>query len=272
MTSTVRKATLVAMKIFIVLSLLLLVSCTRHAEAKRCGQSPIRIAVIDTGFGFQDKGHEANLCQYGHKDFSVYGRQFTKNYATKDPVPLDADGHGTNIAGIIDGYMKQAHANYCLVIIKYYLETQTNAQNILSTTRAFNYAANIHADYINFSGGGPGQSTFEKAAVERYLNHGGHLIAAAGNNHEELKEPHTPDEIKDTYYPAMYDERIVVVGNLRKEGGRSKTSNFGNLVTRWEVGENVEAFGLTYTGTSQATAVATGKIAAENSNKCDIGR
>lgn len=261
-----KRATIIAMKTFIALALLLSLSCTHRAEAKKCGQSPIRIAIIDTGFGYKDNGHEANLCQYGHKDFSVYSRQFTKNYATEDLVPLDVNGHGTNITGIIDGYLKKAHVNYCLIIVKYYSDLQSREQNVVSTTRALNYAANIHADYINYSGGGPGQNSFEKAAIERYLNHGGHMVAAAGNEHENLDEP------ENGYYPAMYDKRIIVVGNLSKEGVKSKTSNYGSFVTRWEVGEDVEAFGTKYSGTSQATAVATGKIVAENSNKCDIGR
>lgn len=66
----------------------------------------------------------------------------------------------------------------------------------------------------------------------------------------------------------MYDKRIVVVGNKDSFGTRIKSSNYGKLVNRWEIGENQEAYGITLTGTSQATAVATGKLIGENKNKC----
>jgi Subtilase family len=241
-----------------------LVSCTKRTEAKQCNKAPIRIAVIDTGFGYHDAGHDARLCQYGHKDFSNE-RQFTKNYVTKDIVPVDTHGHGTNIAGIIDGYAKAAHVNYCLVIIKYYSDSQTGSQNLRATIRAVNYAANIKADFINYSGGGPETNMFERAAVKRFLNQGGKFIAAAGNENEDLNNP------ENAYYPAMYDKRIIVVANQGKDGVKSKTSNYGDVVTRWEIGEDVTAYGITMTGTSQATAVATGKIVSESQNKCDIG-
>jgi subtilisin family serine protease len=270
----------------ILLVILALASCHR-AEAKKCGKAPIKIAIIDTGFGYKDEGHDAHLCQYGHKDFSNE-KNFTKNYVTHDPIPVDVHGHGTNIAGIIGQYANDAGINYCIVVIKFYSEKQTGAQNLLSTIRAFNYAANIKSDYVNYSGGGNFSNKIEHAAIKRYLDHGGHFVAAAGNEGRELRHerPELDEQFDDgkteAYFPAMYDPRIIVVGNLcengveyRKQDGttvqRCPSSNYGSLVSRWEVGENITAYGITMTGTSQATAVATGKIVAESTNKCDIG-
>ena len=105
----------------------------------------------------------------------------------------------------------------------------------------------------------------EKAAVKRFLDHSGKIIAAAGNEHASL------ELAENAYFPALYDKRIIVVGNNTKDGVRSNSSNYGEPVTRWEVGEDVEAYGIVMTGTSQATAVATGKIISESDNKCDIG-
>jgi subtilisin family serine protease len=263
------------MKASFLIALSLFLACAPRAEAKKCNKAPIRIAILDTGFGFKDQGHEANLCRYGHKDFTK-DRQFTHAFDTHDLVPLDVHGHGTNIAGIIDGYLKEAHTNYCFVIVKYYSEQQRGSENLLATIRGINYAANIHADYINYSGGGPETNQFERAAIKRFLNHGGKLISAAGNENQDIDKP------ENAYYPAQYDKRIIVVGNLCKDGveyiqsdgtkiKRCASSNYGEAVTRWEVGEDVTAFGITMTGTSQATATATGKIVAESSNKCDIG-
>lgn len=263
------------MKASFLIAILLVLSCCHKAEAKKCDRAPIRIVVIDTGFGFNEQGHESNLCNFGHKDFSK-DKKFTTSYVTHDKVPLDINGHGTNIVGIIEGYLKDAHTNYCIVIAKYYSDTQTGTQNLTATVRAINYASNIRADFINYSGGGPSKNVFEEAAVKRFLDRGGKFIAAAGNEREDLDKP------ENAYYPALYDKRIIVVGNLCKDGVEYKlpdnttikrcgSSNYGKAINRWEVGENVMAYGLTFTGTSQATAVATGKIASESDNKCDIG-
>lgn len=258
-----KNARVLCMRLGILLALCLSLGCHK-AEATRCNRPPIKIAVLDTGFGYQDKGHEAHLCRYGHKDFT-YDQKYVTSYFTTDPVPYDFHSHGTNIAGIIDDYASRANVNYCIVIIKYYSDSQTGEQNMLASTRAFNYAANIKADYINYSGGGPDTNMFERAAVERFLNHGGHLVAAAGNDNAELNlQGHT-------FYPAMYDKRIIVVGNTCLDGVKCITSNYGDAVSRWEIGENVTAYGIAMTGTSQATAVATGKIVSKSNNKCDTG-
>ena len=75
-----------------------------------CLSPPIRIAVIDTGFGYNNLGHSATLCRFGHKDFTK-SQKFTDKYGTIDKVPLDLHGHGTNIAGIIDTFGKKGQIN-----------------------------------------------------------------------------------------------------------------------------------------------------------------
>lgn len=229
-----------------------------------CKKVPVKIAVLDTGFGYKNKGHEAKLCRFGHKDFS-FDRQFTKDYATIAPLPLDTHGHGTNIIGIIDEYAKKAHINYCIVVIKYYSNGQSGQENLWATLKAIQYASNIGVDFINYSGGGPEKISLEYSLIKKFIDKGGKFVAAAGNDNHSLDIP------QNAYYPAMEDKRIIVVGNSDKDGVKSKTSNYGNVVKRWEVGENVTAYGITMTGTSQATAVATSKLVSESNNKCDIG-
>lgn len=231
------------------------------ADAKQCGKAPIKIAVIDSGFGFEGKGHTAKLCKFGHKDFSNEA-QMSVSYDTKVPVPSDIMSHGTNIVGIIDSILKKSKVDYCIVVIKYYSEKQTGSENLQANIKAIDYAANLKVDYINFSGGGVEFSGGEYKAVKKFLDQGGQLIAAAGNENSNLDT--------SSYYPAKYDERIIVVGNHTADGVRSYSSNYGSVVKRWEVGENVKAYGIILTGTSQATATATGKIVSES--KCDTRR
>lgn len=241
--------------------LLLLFSLQSQAV---CNKNPIKIAVLDSGFGYMDRGHIANLCRIGHKDFSI-DKQFTSRYDTDSLVPLDMVGHGTNVVGIIDGYARKSNANYCIVVIKYYSERQTGEKNLLTSVEAIRYATDIGANIINYSGGGPESDEGERLAVKRFIDRGGKFVAAAGNDHSDLDLP------ENAYYPAMEDRRIIVVGNQDINGVKLQSSNYGNVVKRWEVGENVTAYGLTMTGTSQATAIATGKIIAESYSKCDIG-
>ena len=219
---------------------------------------PITIAVIDTGFGYKERGHQVKLCKYGHKDFTI-DKQLSFSYDTQVPIPIDIERHGTNIVGIIDDYLRNTNIDYCLVIIKFYSRRQSGEQNILSTIRSMSYAINIGADYVNYSAGGPERNRFEEDAVKRFLDGGGKLVAAAGNEGLNL------DLQENAYYPAMYDPRIIVVGNLGIQGVRYSSSNYGSVVTKWEIGTNVTEYGITMTGTSQATALETAKTVAKES-------
>ena len=70
------------------------------------------------------------------------------------------------------------------------------------------------------------------------------------------------------YYPAMHDLRIYVVGNITKDNTIVTSSNRGKGVNSWEVGYQVlsrlpgQSYGY-LTGTSQATAIKTGKLVRE---------
>jgi len=85
---------------------------------------------------------------------------------------------------------------------------------------------------------------------------------AAGNNGMNFDE-------KGRYYPACYDDkRIIVVGMLDKNGVQYKYSNYGSRVTRWEIGYEVVGFEISESGTSQAAAVATGKLVSQTKSRC----
>lgn len=244
------------------LSICVAASVKPGKPAKFCRIDPIRIGVVDTGFGYIGRGHDAHLCQYGHKDFSVE-QEYSADYGTKTPVPTDLHGHGTNVAGLISEYANKSSARYCLVIIKFFSIKQNGDENARASAAAFRYANNLNLEVVNYSGGGPDIQWDERDAVKAFLNRGGKLIAAAGNEHVYL------DGTNNSYYPAMYDSRITVVGNVNNYGNKVESSNFGPYVTTWENGENRIAYGITMTGTSQATAITTGKIIARMGKSCD---
>lgn len=207
------------------------------------------VAVIDTGLSFSQYTKNAKLCKYGHKNFTTK-RDVGNTQQTVDPVPVDHHGHGTNVAGLIQQYA--GNANYCMVILKYYDPMAFYDDNLSNTVRAIKHATKIGAKYINYSGGGSALEEDEQEAVKEFIDKGGTFIAAAGNGHEDLA--------KTPYYPAMDDDRVIVVGSIEKDGSVADYSDFGKRVNRWEYGTKMVGFGIQQTGTSQATAVATGKI------------
>lgn len=227
---------------------------------RKCTKKPLVVAIIDTGFGFRGLGKEAHLCKFGHKNFSS-SQDETMEYGTQDPIPLDRHGHGTNVAGIIDDYGQRTGTNFCMVILKYYNPAYEGKNNLDNSIAAIRYAKNINADFINYSGGGPDKSDDEAEAVKEFIDNGGIFVAAAGNEYSNID--------KNPYYPAMADLRTFIIGGTYPNGEYMKMSNYGESITIWEVGSNVTGFGLTMSGTSQATAVATGKLVARIKNDCN---
>lgn len=215
-----------------------------------CGEKTVVVAVIDSGFTFSSETKNVRLCDEGHMDFSGMN-QFDSRY-TKTPVPIDSEKtlHGTNIAGLIQDF--GGYANFCMVILKYYNPKATGQQNLDASVAAVKYATNIKADYINYSGGGQLSDEAENAAIKAYLDQGGKVVAAAGNESENTDIA--------PFYPAMSDPRIVSVGSTDMTGNRLPSSNYGPKVKHWEVGHKMKAFGIRLTGTSQAAAITTGKI------------
>lgn len=212
----------------------------------------IKVGIIDTGFGFGNRDYRANLCIDGHKDFTISKTVYTQG---KISYPADTHGHGTNVVGIIQSYVN--NPNICFVILKIYGQSLLN-DNLYSEIAAIKYAKSIGIKFLNISGGGTEYSESEKEAVQDFLQSGGIIMAAAGNDGIDLSVI--------PYYPAMLKSqirsvkgRIVVVGN-KHDGKIVKSSNYGTPVDVWEDGMNINGFGISMTGTSQSTAVATGKL------------
>lgn len=215
----------------------------------------LKVAIIDTGLGVIGKGENLKLCDRGHKDFTDDGLHF-KKAKTVDKVPLDLHGHGTNVAGLISDYAKDA--DYCLIILKFY-QHKNNGNNQYNSNRALRHAYELNPDILNLSMGGSEKDDYEAMLIDKILNRGTIVVAAVGNDGQNLNASNVG------YYPAGLDKRIVVVGALDKYNNRTPTSNYGDLVDFWELGENVTSLGIKMSGSSQATAIRTGKIIYEKS-------
>lgn len=227
---------------------------------KRCpdrvlSAKKIRVAVIDSGINSTLVG-ESFLCQEGHRDFTGTSMH-------------DSTGHGTHVSGLIDQHVKQifldnapisrllaAKAPYCQVVLKVF-DPLAGSDGLSTTLNALRYAMDMGVDYINYSAGGSHYSLEEHLLVKNILDRGIVMVVAAGNNSRDI--------VVDPYYPAALDSRLIVVGNYDGHGKRSPSSNFGSIVDAWEIGMGLTSlYSKTLksisSGTSQATAVHTGKL------------
>lgn len=222
----------------------------RIAAQKR----PLKVAVVDTGLDRNDPRFSKVLCKMGHR-----------NFVTGSTNTYDSHGHGTHIAGLIK--QNAGEGGYCLVILKYFDENADSQTNFQNSIAAFRWAAQIGVDIVNFSAGGPTANPLERQAIASSVKTV--FVVAAGNEAKDMTLP------ENRYYPASYElPNLFVVGNVNQAGTRSPSSNYGDPRIIWEVGEKVRSTmpcvnsqgGLHYdcegdmTGTSQATAVHTGKL------------
>jgi subtilisin family serine protease len=216
----------------------------------------IKVAIIDTGIS-KTMLNSPILCKTGHKSFA-------------DDSIVDNSNHGTHISSLIDQNAKNFFIgkdgsddklasitiDYCQLIIKFYDPT-SKSDFLKNTIKAFEYAIEQKVDIINYSAGGTDPSEEERKAVIKALDAGIIVVAAAGNEKSDLS--------KQGYYPALYDSRIIVVGNLESSKQIAKSSNFGTRVNDWEIGTNILGklrdgnYGY-MTGTSQAAAIKTGNL------------
>ena len=222
----------------------------------------VLIAVIDTGID-PVVINKSKICENGVYDFSETGIE-------------DRKGHGTHISGLIDQYAKnmtiqnyedikvldKTEIDYCQIIIKFFDPARSAADPLKATIKAFELAISLNVDIINYSGGGNDPQYEERVVIEKALDAGIKIVAAAGN--ESANIDNYP------YYPAMYDQRIFIVGNLVNAKSRSiaSSSNYGKSVNTWEIGTKIlstlpgNVLGY-MTGTSQATAIRSGKLVRE---------
>jgi hypothetical protein len=220
---------------------------------------PIKVVVLDTGFG--PSNFTPNLCKFGHADFSR-ANLVTYDYNTNVPVPIDQHGHGTDMVELIQRQLSEfSYEDYCIVIVKYFsterVNPYTNFENELNSLR---YIKNITPDVVNISSGGTSFDLMESLIVKDILDNGTEIVASAGNDGKLLSFLNIPGIDTTTYYPAMYDPRINVIGSLNRNNFKSRFSNYGNIVDHYEVGEVQTGRMGIGGGTSHAAAIFTGKL------------
>jgi subtilisin family serine protease len=220
----------------------ILFSISSYAQETR-----IKIAVIDSGLDNSSGRFTSLLCQKGSESL-VGGSPFT-----------DKLGHGTNVAGLIAQNLDPK--THCLAIYKAYLPKGPRRLQMLLLYKALTDAILAKVSFINFSWSGMGPDKQELSifnlAVAKHIK----VAVAAGNGNVNLDK-------NCSEYPACYGQFLGqryfhVIGSSARTK-KHEYSNYGKVVTHKENGTEV---GLpVMTGTSQSTAIHTGKWASGQVN------
>lgn len=213
-----------------------------NSEAKPTG---VKIEVLDSGVSYKD-------------DINIMGEvNLVPGEEEVSPMFVDANGHGTGIAGLIgaknnqDG-IKGVFPDAEIYSVKAFDE---NLKSPLSRiVEGIYWGIENDMDIINMSFGTTVNSAVLHQAVKDAEAAGILLIAAAGNT-----------EHQDINYPAAYDE-VIAVGSINAEGKLAELTSTGTELELLAPGEQVCTTGLFYgtigvSGTSIATAQVTGAAA-----------
>ncbi len=215
--------------------------------SKNLNNKDVVVAVIDSGVNidnpdlfdrawknnFEIAGNKIDDDKNGFID-DVYGWDFASNIP--DPRPKVVSGsddgglnHGTMVAGIIgasvdnglgiSGISKQAK------IMPLRALNERGEGKINDVIRAVDYAINNGADIINLSFTGLDYNEGFKEAIERAYKAGVVVVAAAGNNSEDLS--------KDPLYPACFknaknDNIILAVSSTDTLDQKAYFSAYGS--------------------------------------------
>lgn len=210
-------------------------------ESGYMGQG-VKIAVIDTGVNEHNALKGRILEGY--------------NYLNDSTDTADANGHGTNVAGLIAGCddveMVGTAPKAEIVPLKCFSGSQGSS---VMMTRAILEAVNKYdCDIINLSVCLKNEVESVKEAVDYAVENGVIVVAAAGNDGTSIIR-----------YPAYYDN-VISVGAVKQNGELSWCSNYNDGVTLTAPGESITTTSYrgkytTCTGTSFSAPLVTGAVA-----------
>ena len=144
----------------------------------------IKIAVIDTGVDF----NHPDLFGWG-SDGKVVGGY---NFIQPDQLPLDKEGHGTKVAGIIaaDGHIVGVAPKAKILAYKVSEDGEGVSSELIA--KAIQKAIEDKADIINISLGVNKTNSKIDNAVNYALDNGIFVVTAAGNDGPELETIGSP--------------------------------------------------------------------------------
>lgn len=192
----------------------------------------IKVAVIDSGIPTNSSAFPR--CD-GMKDQDFTGTGIA-----------DSDGHATNVANLILNRTEKDRV--CFVFLKYY-DSRVIAGFLDISNKALAKAIEYGVDIINYSSSGIGSSQEENRLLDIALSKNIIIVAAVGNDGIDLDE-------SCIAFPACYKKKLPMV----IVGCNDFKVNHGKVVTIKESCKKKKAGGVTRSGSSQGTAIITGRM------------
>jgi minor extracellular serine protease Vpr len=137
----------------------------------------VRIAVVDTGIDYTHK----DLLGFGEGKKVAGGYDFLE----RDNEPLDTDGHGTLVAGIIAANGETKGVAPKAELFAYRVASEGNYVSTHDMIRALDRAVDDGIDIVNLSLGLDYTSEEIDRSVENLVKKGVVVVAAAGNNGDQ---------------------------------------------------------------------------------------
>jgi uncharacterized protein YjdB len=181
----------------------------------------VTVAVIDSGIDTSHEDLQGSIADGGY-DF----------YDNSSDIS-DDNGHGTNVSGIIsaqyNNYKGIAGIDSKIGVKILPLKTaDSNGDTLLSDLiSAIDYAIDKKIDIINLSMGSNEYSSIENGEIQKAINSGIVVVAAAGN-----------DGNTSYTYPASYDN-VISVGATDQNNNKASFSNYNDRVSLSAPGVNI---------------------------------
>lgn len=231
------------------------------------GDKNVKIAIIDSGVDWEHPDLQANIwinpgedgLDSEGKDKRTNGKDddgngkiddwhgwdmignvnqnelFSGQYK-EDNNPKNISGfHGTHVAGcasaVTNNKIGISGIGFNCSIIPVKCAPDASTSGIFRAYEAIAYAANLGADIINCSWGGPGFSPVEQEVITAAYKKGSVIVVAAGNDNQF--------NIDDGgQFPAGYDN-VLCVGSTSSNNRVSNFSNIGISVTVYSPGSSI---------------------------------
>jgi len=196
--------------------------------------SSVIVAIIDTGVRYTHEDLAANMWVnpgeipadgIDNDGNGIIDDVHGFNSINNTGNPLDDNGHGTHVAGIIGAVGNNGIGvtgvawNVELMALKFL--SADGSGTLSDVIKCIDYARVNSADIMNNSWGGGGFSNSLRNAIERAQDSGIIFVVAAGNE--------TNNNDVSPSYPAGYDlENILSVASSTRQNTLSSFSNFGS--------------------------------------------
>jgi len=198
------------------------------------GSPKVIVGIIDSGIDYNHPdlinsiwinsneiaGNDIDDDQNGYID-DMYGYDF----ASMTDSPMDDNGHGTHVAGIIaasDNYLGMVGLAPNTKIMALKVMKKSGPMAISDIVAAINYGKINGVRIFNLSFG---MSTYSRALYDAIKDTDALFICAAGNGGADKSGDNND---KAPFYPASYElDNIIAVSSIDQDGSLSSFANYG---------------------------------------------